>query len=485
MENCIVTDTKNNKSQQPTEEIVGTVVYIETEIETANWIGGRGGSGFFVARDKIVTNCHVLLDAITVIAKDIKAGTTYTIEGITAFNTENDVVILKTSDGGIPFQLGDSAGIQLGEPICVLGYPEEERSRADGVLMGFLNHGKRVRFKASVGPGYSGGPVLNSEHEVIAIHRGSRNKSGDDGIAIPSNAIKALLTEAEAAKIEPLSVWQKRYDVLILMMYNLYEWGSWYKRTVGMLRLIWHVVKGIFYSIHASIKASSDDYPASIAIYDKIIASKLIPFLGAAYAYRGMAKSELGNYQDAIEDANEAILLEPESYNGYYSRGYVNQGLSKSKADQGDIMEARKLYRAAINDFTEAISLKPEKAKIYNSRGWSKYLFGQLETEQGNVAAAQSRYQEAISDSDEALHLQPKSAKFRAATYHTRGVAKVSLGDHNGAVEDFDESIRLNPKKALYYHDCGLAKEALGEHEAAKVDFVKAAELNPDFAKHP
>ena len=487
----MVPDTKNNKSQQPAEEIRGTTVYLEIESPgrilegTVVTVQVSGGSGFFVAADKIATNCHVLLEATTVIAKHVEADVIYTVEGIMAFDTENDLAILKVSDEGTPFQFGDSDTAQLGEPICVLGYPgypeEEARSKAEGTLIGFLNHGKRIRFKAPVRPGYSGGPMLNSKGEVIAVHQGSRNKSGDDGIAIPSNTLKALLTEAASAKVEPLSVWQKRYDVLILMAYNPYEWGSWYKRTVGMLRFIWHVVKGIFYSIHAVIKESSADYPAAIVIYDKAIASKIITFLELAYAYRGIAKSKLGAFQDGMADAFEAILCNPESYVGYYSRGYVNQALGKSKADQGNITEARKLYQAAINDSTEAIHLKPEKAKIYNTRGWAKYLFGQLETEQGNAAAARNLYQEAISDADEALHLQPKGAKFRSAFHHTRGAAKVGLGDYNSAIEDFSECIRINPKKALYYHDRGKAKEALNQYEEAIIDFQKAKELDTDI----
>ena len=39
----MVTDTKNDKDQQPAEEIVGTVVYIETEFEIPGWIGRGGG----------------------------------------------------------------------------------------------------------------------------------------------------------------------------------------------------------------------------------------------------------------------------------------------------------------------------------------------------------------------------------------------------------------------------------------------------------
>ena len=62
-------------------------------------------------------------------------------------------------------------------------------------------------------------------------------------------------------------------------------------------------------------------------------------------------------------------------------------------------------------------------------------------------------------------------------------MAKAALDDHDGAIEDFDESIRLNPNKALYYYDRGKAKEALGQHEAAEADFAKARELDPNFEK--
>ena len=43
---CMGTDMKSDKSQQLAEEIVGTVVYIETEVEIPGWIGRGGGSGF-------------------------------------------------------------------------------------------------------------------------------------------------------------------------------------------------------------------------------------------------------------------------------------------------------------------------------------------------------------------------------------------------------------------------------------------------------
>ena len=164
-------------------------------------------------------------------------------------------------------------------------------------------------------------------------------------------------------------------------------------------------------------------------------------------------------------------------------QGRVKFDLAKARVEQGNIAEARNLYQAGIDNFTEAINQRPKKEKFYNDRGWVKYFLGQLETKKGNTAEAQKLYQEAASDSDEALRLESKNTKRRSATYHTRGAAKAALGDHGGAIEDFNNAIKLKSKKALYYHDRGLSKEALGQHEEAEADFAKAKELDPDCEK--
>ena len=470
-------NTKNDKSQQPTEEIVGTTVYLEIQ-SPGRYLEGTvvtvqisGGSGFFVERDKIVTNFHVVEGALEINAKRIDTDTVYTIEGIVAFDALSDLVILKVAEGDVPFTLGDSGGVQNGDRICAIGYLGDKDNTVEGVIQKTRKRSKWLRLKVPLGPGWSGCPVLNSKGEVIAVHsRG--NKLGGVGYTVPSNTLKALLEVARDAKVESLLVWQKRSKVRI---------HTEYQKTTGLLRVIWHAVKGIFQGIRASRKHASGDYEGAIAIYDKIIANRIIGSLQLAYASRGIAKSELGAFQDGMADTNEAILLKPESYLGYYSRGYVNTALGKSKTDHGCVTEVRQLYQKAVSDFSHAINLRPEDAKIYNNRGWTKYLLGQLETEQGNAAGAEKLYQEAVSDSDETLRLKPKSAILRAATYHTRGVAKAGLGDYNGAIEDFSECIQLNPKKALYYHDRGKAKEARNQHEEAIVDLQKATELDPDI----
>ena len=69
-----------------------------------------------------------------------------------------------------------------------------------------------------------------------------------------------------------------------------------------------------------------------------------------------------------------------------------------------------------------------------------------------------------------------------AYAYGNRGVAKAALGDAEGAIEDFDAAIRINPEYTEIYYDRGRAKATLGQKEAAQVDFEKAKKLDPSAA---
>ena len=113
------------------------------------------GSGFFVEQDKIVTNVHVLagktkVTAITAQQLETESASIYhraaqavrntilrlfqgnrlqvgketaiyTIEGVTAFNAENDLALLKVAETGVPLPLGNSEVLQRGEKVYARG----------------------------------------------------------------------------------------------------------------------------------------------------------------------------------------------------------------------------------------------------------------------------------------------------------------------------------------------------------------------------
>ncbi|MDE0316254.1 MAG: trypsin-like peptidase domain-containing protein [Candidatus Poribacteria bacterium] len=452
------------------------------KIETNN------GSGFFIDKHLIVTNFHVIVGATSVTIKLSGHEEAYQIESVEAYDEKNDLILLNVDNEGVPLTLGDSDTVQDEDEICAVGYPNDQTEIEHGTIESIWKRpgGDLIRLSTKSTGGSSGSPILNSKGEVIGVKSSSRiDASGNIvcGYAIPSNRLKKFLQDRTESV--PFDEWQELPEVRYLAQIDAAE------------RFL-----------------KDGDYKEAIAYYD--IAIELKPDMVKAYRGRADARMELWAFSGAAEDLITVRRLDPVSfsfsnfrkyfswkrqglwvYGGYFLikslrtifgksgwfrfKGIVKFGVAKSEANKGDKTEAKMMYQESVYDFTEAINLKPKVAGIYNHRGWTKCLLGQLETEQGNEPNAHRLYQEAISDGDSALELETKDSKSKAAYYHTRGAAKAGLGDHDGAIDDFTESIRLRPKKARYYHDRGLSNEAIGQHEAAEADFAKAKELDPNF----
>ena len=56
-----------------------------------------------------------------------------------------------------------------------------------------------------------------------------------------------------------------------------------------------------------------------------------------------------------------------------------------------------------------------------------------------------------------------------ALAYRNRGSAKDNLGDHIGAISDYDKAITINPQDAKGYKNRGMAKYNLGDHKDAMI----------------
>ena len=58
-----------------------------------------------------------------------------------------------------------------------------------------------------------------------------------------------------------------------------------------------------------------------------------------------------------------------------------------------------------------------------------------------------------------------------------RGFLYHELGQYERAIEDYSETIRLDPRVADAYYNRGLAYQSLGKSEDAERDFQKAKDL--------
>jgi lipoprotein NlpI len=175
-----------------------------------------------------------------------------------------------------------------------------------------------------------------------------------------------------------------------------------------------------------------------------------------AYANRGMAYSDNGDFDRAIDDLNEAIRLAPKFGWAFYYRGTAYD-------DNGD-------FDQAIADLTEAIRLDPKNA----DDGCASCAFD------GRARAYEGKgdLERAMTDSNEAIRLDPGKALF----HYTRGILYTEEGDIDHALADYNATIRLSPEDASYYFVRGLAYLYSSSLAAALDDFKQAAELEPKDA---
>jgi tetratricopeptide (TPR) repeat protein len=64
-----------------------------------------------------------------------------------------------------------------------------------------------------------------------------------------------------------------------------------------------------------------------------------------------------------------------------------------------------------------------------------------------------------------------------------QGLQKSDLGDLQGALADYTQAIRINPRYSLAYYNRAITYQDLGNREAALVDYNKAIEINQNWGK--
>jgi len=425
------------------------------------------GSGFFVGPDLIVTSVHVLAgihgESYTWEIRSVNQLTQYTIKGVVASDPERDFVILKVEgkETGV-LQLGNSDTVKLGEKVIAVGtHGSTDKNALGKTIEGTISRitDDFFRVKATLLPGYSGGPVLSSTGEVIGICvEGGETKSS--GYVIPSSHLRALLKNRSEQE-KSLKEWQAEP---MIRAYALANRGDAEKVLGSAQEAIAAYDAAIrltpdfaaAYAKRGSVKYNLQDYKGAIKDYDAAIGMGLD--YATVYVNRGVAKRNLRDYKGAIKDYNTAIRLNPENVEAYINRG-------NARSDLGN-------YEMAIEDYNTAIRLKPKG--IILPLAYVKRASAKSDSSDKNGA---------IKDYDEAVRLKPNSLSILTVAYLNRGLAKFHLDNPKGALEDYDEVIRLKPKNAVlasaYVHRAD-AKSTLDDNEGAIKDYDEAVRLVPE-----
>jgi S1-C subfamily serine protease len=151
------------------------------------------GSGAIISRDGlVVTNYHVIQWArrVSVMTYD---GETYGVS-LVGYDVRNDLAVLRidANESFSYFDFGDSDLLKAGQKVVALGNPAGLSFTAtEGIISSpsrLADDGFRyIQTDVTLNPGNSGGPLINSQGELIGIVDFKVSGYEELGFAIPSN----------------------------------------------------------------------------------------------------------------------------------------------------------------------------------------------------------------------------------------------------------------------------------------------------------
>jgi tetratricopeptide (TPR) repeat protein len=230
-----------------------------------------------------------------------------------------------------------------------------------------------------------------------------------------------------------------------------------------------HVEQGDAYYFKGNYDQALEEYDEAVRLY---------PAYAAAWARRGNVYHTQGNDEKRNAEYAQAVRLNPDY--GPYHRGLMARdageynraveeltralelmpGYVFAYNNRGNVYLAKRDYDRAIADYTEVIRINPQYAIAYNNRGLAYYY--------------KKDYDRAIADYTEAIRINPQYAN----AYTSRGTAYYDKKDYDRAIADYTEAIRVNPQYAGAYTNRGNAYKAKGDTARANADYAEAERIN-------
>lgn len=252
----------------------------------------------------------------------------------------------------------------------------------------------------------------------------------------------------------------------------------------------------------------------------------------AKYYYdKGVEFYQNRDYNQAVEQFDQAIALSSDYAAAYYERGFAKRGTnfystniigpSKEQTNSAiqDFEQASKLYltqgeealakksnayalllqgdreKGALQELNWTIRFNPDDVQAYLMRC---YTYGKLdkyeeaiadcnkaiETQldyaeaynvRGRIYQAQDKIQEAIADFAKAIELKPNFAE----AYQNRGVRLSLMGNFSEGMADLNKAIEIKPDYSEAYYWKGNVYHRMGEREKAIENYSKAIEIKP------
>ena len=223
--------------------------------------GGGVGSGFVLnGEGEIATNAHVVTTGEGEAIRRARSVFVEFADGnqvparIVGADPNADIALLRIDPNGLklrPLPLGESASVEVGEPVAAIGSPFGERqSLSVGVISAVdrsiqsLNQNfsisGAIQTDAAINPGNSGGPLVDGEGRVVGVNQQIKTTSGGGegvGFAVPVDAVKRsldMLREGGEARYAYLGVSSVGLFPQLVDRFNLdVQKGAWVQEVTA------------------------------------------------------------------------------------------------------------------------------------------------------------------------------------------------------------------------------------------------------------
>jgi len=410
------------------------------------------GSGFFIQGPKEV--CAVLTAAHVVVSDDLKLRT-YDDKIWSAANFQRigenldlAVVTFKAEgDKGCtykPLSFADSDKVKVEDVINVGGFPAPADSKPSNLVFQFVPgtvtakapkvSGYGISYNAQTIGGTSGGPVVNKEGLVIAVHGLT-----DVEVRALSDRQQASVTgkgdEASGKKIGntglkwgiPINSYPKDFNISSQpdVLQNARKWFSFGEGSYTRY-----------------------DYKSAVDAYEEAI--KIKPDYAEALYKKGQAQVMLERYEDAIKSFDIAIKNQPD-----YVEAWIQKGVTFYRLEK---------YEQALNSMDRVTNLKPNDALAWINRA--------------DILNKLKRHQDAIESYDRAIKLEPNYDEH----WYKKGLALERLSRNKEAFAAYDQATKLDPNDSYNWQARGRVANELSKYQEAFESYDQATKLNSNDA---
>src|ERR1041385_2230044 len=286
---CLAICALEARAQDELPDLVRRIKPAAVAIETFDAKGEKltRGSGFFIDKDRVVTNRHVI-DGAYRAEVHLNSGNSFPVKTVVAVDAEADVALLKVEAPAAQVRSLslDRTSPQEGESVVVIGNPFGlEGSVTNGIVSAVRDipgFGRIIQITAPISPGSSGSPVVNMDGQVIGIATLQITGGQSVNFAIPSERIAQLDRAAPTDNSQQISLGE------------LVPPTSRNKRA-----------KAVEYFRDGLRFLSKDDCQSALPYFQKATDSDSA--YGEAWAQAGFCNEKLGRHAEAVESSTKAV----------------------------------------------------------------------------------------------------------------------------------------------------------------------------------